>query len=68
MRIVRVKPGAASRAGIKQGDIILQLNGKKVANVAELAEIVKTLPEGKPVPILIQRGNSPVFLAIRVED
>ncbi|HEB58358.1 MAG TPA: DegQ family serine endoprotease [Gammaproteobacteria bacterium] len=68
VRVVRVHPGAASRAGIRPGDVILQLNGKPIDSVKTLTRVVKKLPKDRPVPVLIQRGNSPVFLAIRLKD
>ncbi len=68
VRVVRVHPGPASRAGIRPGDVILQLNGRDIDDMDTLAKVVKKLPKDKPVPVLIQRGNSPVFLALRLKD
>jgi len=43
---VVAKPGPAADAGIKVGDVIVEVNGKKVANAAELISVVaNVLPQ-----------------------
>ncbi len=67
--IVRdVVKGPARDAGIRPGDIILMLNSKDVKDPAQFKQLVKSLPKGKSVPVLIQRGNAPVFLPIKVPE
>ncbi|MFK7859483.1 MAG: DegQ family serine endoprotease [Granulosicoccus sp.] len=56
--------GAAADAGISQGDIILSLNREKVTSVEDLETLVDNAPSGSAIPILIQRGPSPIFLAL----
>ncbi|MCK4865244.1 MAG: DegQ family serine endoprotease [Gammaproteobacteria bacterium] len=63
-----VEEGAASRAGIRRGDILLKLNGQKVKNTKQFLRIVKELPEDKWVRVLIQRGGSPQFLPLKIEE
>jgi serine protease Do len=42
LTISRVEPGsAADEAGLKQGDVILQVNGKEVGDVAEFQKLVR---------------------------
>jgi membrane-associated protease RseP (regulator of RpoE activity) len=49
--------GPASRAGLRPGDIVTSLNGKKIGNPAELvADIYEMKPESK-VEITILRNN-----------
>jgi serine protease Do len=59
-----VRPGPAASAGIASGDIILQLNGKPVNGPAGLAKDLDSLPRGKPLPVLIQREEGRIFLAL----
>ncbi|HFD92418.1 MAG TPA: DegQ family serine endoprotease [Gammaproteobacteria bacterium] len=61
-----VKSGPASRAGIRRGDIIIKFNGKDVESVKHFKELVEDAPEGKPVPVLILRRGSPIFLALKI--
>jgi serine protease Do len=58
--------GAASQAGVRKDDIILAVDNKPVTNLAEFNKIVKDLPGGKSVALLVQRSGSPTFLAIKV--
>lgn len=63
-----VSQGAAEDAGIRRGDIILMLNNKKVQGIKSFTRLVKNLPAGKAVPVLIQRGRAPVFMAVKIPD
>ena len=67
--ITRLTPeGAASRAGAMTGDVILMLNGKQVSDAQQYHHLVQRLPAGKAVPMLVQRGGSPLFLPVRVPE
>lgn len=63
-----VDEGAASRAGIRRGDILLKLNGEKIKNAKQFLRIVNNLPEDKWVRVLIQRGGSPQFLPLKISE
>ena len=64
--VQQVDSGAAYEAGIRRGDVLLKLNGVDVENVAHFRKLVEGLPAGKSVPVLIQRREGPMFLALRV--
>ncbi len=49
--------GAAYKAGIKQGDIILKVNGRKLNSIAELQEQVGKYRPGQTIKIEINRNN-----------
>jgi len=66
--VKEVDKGAALDAGIRRGDIILMINNKKVTGLKSFNSLVEAMPEGKSVPVLIQRGRTPVFLAIKITD
>ncbi len=61
-----VGQGPAREAGIRPGDVILSLNRKDVKSVAQLSALVKSLPKGKSVPVLVQRDKGSLFLALRL--
>ena len=63
-----VEEGAASRAGIRRGDILLKLNGQKIVSTKQFLNIVKKLPDDKWVRVLIQRGDSPQFLPLKISE
>ncbi|WP_165873464.1 Do family serine endopeptidase [Parasulfuritortus cantonensis] len=57
-------PGPAVEAGIEAGDILLKVGRNEVENAASLAGLVKQLPTGQPIPVLIKRQESTTFLTI----
>ena len=63
-----IGPGAAYDSGVRRGDIILRINNAGVEGAAQFKKLVKELPAGKSVPLLVQRRNGPLFLALRVPD
>jgi serine protease Do len=64
--VQQVGPGIAGEAGVRSGDILMELNGKKVESVAQLKELAKALPKGRSVPLLVKRGDGALFLALEV--
>ncbi len=62
-----VDKGSAREAGIQRGDVILQIKNNVIRDVADFDRIVKSLPAGKSVAVLIQRLGNPVFLAIKIK-
>ena len=63
-----VGSGPARNAGIRPGDILLMINNQDVTSAEQFAKLVKALPAGKSVPVLIQRGESPVFLPLKIPE
>lgn len=61
-----VESGSAADAGIQPGDVILRIHNNVIRNVSDFDKIVKNLPIGKSVAVLIQRRGSPVFLALKI--
>ena len=64
--VKEVSDGPAADAGIHRGDVLLKLNGHDIKNVKQFHEILAKLPVGKALPVLIQRNNSPIFLALKI--
>lgn len=65
--VQEVGKGPAAQAGIQRGDVILRIANNIVRNVADFDKIVKDLPVGKSIAVLIQRRGNPVFLALKVD-
>jgi serine protease Do len=63
-----IAPGPAYDAGVRRGDVILRLNNVGIESAAQFKKLVKELPAGKSVPLLVQRRNGPLFLALKVPD
>lgn len=54
---------AASEAGIRSGDVIVEVNHKKVNNVAQFQDAVKA-DANRPALLLVVRQGSELFLAL----
>lgn len=67
VKVVEVSKGPAASAGVRRGDVVRSLNNQPVGSSKALAEVAKGLPKDTWVPLLVQRGNYPMFLAIKVE-
>lgn len=52
----------AAKAGVKTGDVILKLNGQDVENLAELVEMIRSLPAGEKTEITVLRGHDRIPL------
>lgn len=50
-----VSGGPGEKAGLKAGDVILSIDGKKITSVSQLMRLVATLPIGKKVKLEVQR-------------
>jgi len=66
--VTEVLDGAAARAGIRPGDILLQLAGQEVDTRARFDEVVDRLIPGQTVPVLVQRGRAPRFMTLDVPN
>jgi serine protease Do len=66
--VQEVAAGPAKSAGIRAGDVIEMINGKRVEDVASFRTAVEELPAGKTVAVLVQRRNGPLFLALRAPE
>lgn len=64
--VVGVAAGPAARAGVTRGDIILQVGNQPVGSPQELAGLAGKLPKGEPVPLLVQREQTRLFLPLTI--
>jgi serine protease Do len=63
-----VMNGAAAEAGIREGDVIVSINNRKITGVEMLQKLVDELPAEHSVPVLIQRPGGPVFLPLKLPE
>jgi serine protease Do len=66
--VIEVRPGSvAEEAGISVGDIIRQINTAPVKNTKEYTKMVSSLKKGATVPFLVRRGDSSLFVPLKVD-
>jgi len=58
--------GPAAKAGIKEGDIVVEFNGRKVDTMRALPRIVADTPPGDKVDVTVVRGGERVTMSIEV--
>jgi serine protease Do len=64
--VTAVEPGSASdEAGIRRGDVILQVDQKSIRSVDEFKKAVAATKKGKGVLFLVRRGENTLFLALK---
>jgi len=63
-----VQPGSpAERAGIRHGDVISEVNGKRIYNPVLLSEAIETNPQ-KPVTLVVIRGSEQIPMTLQPEE
>jgi serine protease Do len=58
--------GPAEKAGVRAGDLILEVNLAAIAKVEDLASAVAKLKGGDVVNLRIRRGNQATFVSVRI--
>ncbi len=64
--LVTQAKGPAQKAGVRQGDVVLTVNGEKVTSAAQLDTLADKAPGGRPVALLIQRNEQRMFIAVPI--
>jgi serine protease Do len=62
--IREVEKGIARDTGISRGDVILRIQNEPINSVDDFEKVIKKLPAGKSIAVLIQHRGSPAFLAL----
>src|SRR5216117_943816 len=63
-----MKGGPAEAAGVRQGDVIVELNGAPIKEVPELQRRVAAVAPGQPVRLKVIRERKPVALSVTVTE
>ncbi|HJA10624.1 MAG TPA: DegQ family serine endoprotease [Candidatus Duodenibacillus intestinavium] len=62
--LVTESTGAARKAGIREGDIIVNVNGVKIKKTDDLARV---LEKNKNLRVLVQRRDGRIFIPVRLK-
>jgi len=58
----------AGKAGLKEQDVILTLNGEKIASVEQLRRMIRETPPGRVVSLGISRNGQPMTVQVQLAD
>jgi len=63
--ITNVGEGAAARAGLRIGDVIVRIGDTDITGVKQFESAVKAMDPNKAVPIFVRRGDGTIVVPIR---
>ena len=65
--VTEVDPDGPSAGALRQGDVILSVNGQKISSASDAGRELQKIPAGRIARILVWRGDSEVFVTVRKE-
>ena len=58
----------AGKAGLKEQDVILTLNGEKIVSVEQLRRMIRETPSGRVITLGISRSGTPMTFKVQLAD
>ena len=69
VKVAGVTPGSpAEKAGVKEGDVLLKIDGKDVANLQGFSGLLRELTPGQTVKVVLLRGGQEQTLDVTVVE
>ncbi len=59
--------GAAAKAGIRRGDVILAVNNQDVKSLDQFSQLMTQFEKGKIVAMLVRRAGNALYIPFRIE-
>ena len=66
--LVEEVQSAAARADLRTGDVILAIGNDEVSSLEQCNNILKQISKGRNAALLVQRGDSAVYIALRLDE
>ena len=63
-----VTGSSARAAGLQHGDVLLAIGNVQIRSLAQLNELLKLIPRGRNVAVLVRRGDNASYVAIRLDE
>ncbi len=63
-----VTGSSARAAGLQHGDVLLAIGNVQIRSLAQLNELLKLIPRGRNVALLVRRGDIATYIAIRLDE
>jgi serine protease Do len=65
--VENVKGQSAIASGLEPGDVLLALGNVPLSSLSQLKDIIKQLPKGRHVALLVRREDAVFYVAIRLD-
>ena len=65
--VVEEVSGAAAKAGLQGGDVILSINNSEIHSVKEFNQVLSHIEPKKMVALLVRRGGDSQFITLKPE-
>ena len=62
---VETVDGAAARAGLREGDVILSLDNTEITDAKQFATVAAKVEKARAIPVLVRRGDAVNYLVIK---
>jgi serine protease Do len=59
--------GAAARAGVRRGDVIIAVNNQDVKSVEQFNQMMGQFDKGRIVALLVRRGTNSLYIPFRID-
>lgn len=66
--VEKVTGSSALAAGLQQGDVLLAIGNIQIRSLARLSGLLKQIPQGHYVALLVRRGDNASYMAIRLDE
>ncbi len=60
--------GAAARSELQRGDVILAIGNIEIRTVEQFNEVLKKVPQGRSIALLVHRNDGTVYVPIRLDE
>lgn len=66
--LVEEVAGAAARAGLQRGDVVLAIGNVEVRSLAQFNRVLEQIPKGRNVALLVRRGDNASYVPIKLDE
>jgi serine protease Do len=66
--IVEDTRGPAARSQLQRGDVILSVGNIEIHNIAQFNEVLKKVPRGRNIALLVRRSEGTVYVSIKMDE